>query len=184
MLNKTLISSLLSTLCFVYTSNTLDVAPPDIPQLIPNNQINLTNYISSKYSIDDDKAYNISSWIIEASDVYDIPMEKLAAVVAIESSFRDNVRSGAGAYGLAQINRKVWKNDLIGEIYDFMNDPRDNVFAGAHILSLYKEKCGGWECAIKAYNVGITMYRMKKNIAQHYNNKVINVEQEIKNYLS
>ena len=99
--------------------------------------------------------------IYEASLKYNVPPEYIVAALATESSFRENAVSYAGAIGPMQIIPRFWSGI---EGYD-PNIFHDNIQLGTFILSEYKIKCGGtWECAFKAYNVGITNYRNKKLI--------------------
>ena len=115
--------------------------------------------ISVQYEYEIMNAQDYINSIYEASLKYNVPPEYIVAALATESSFRKNVVSKAGAIGPMQIIPKFWAGT---ENYD-PNIFHDNIQLGSFILSEYKKQCGGtWECAFKAYNVGITNYKNKK----------------------
>lgn len=115
------------------------------------------------------QASDIASAIIEASQTFNIRWQILSSMIGAESSFNPDARSFAGAIGPLQVRPQIW-----GYLdYDLTNT-RQNVMAGAYILQGYKARCGSWECAIAAYNVGITNFtrNKKRNAQQRYMAKV------------
>lgn len=117
------------------------------------------------------QASDIASAIIEASQTFNIRWQILSSMIGAESSFNPDARSFAGAIGPLQVRPQIW-----GYLdYDLTNT-RQNVMAGAYILQGYKARCGNWDCAIAAYNVGITNFTQnkKRNAQQRYMAKVSN----------
>ncbi|WP_018234173.1 lytic transglycosylase domain-containing protein [Thioalkalivibrio thiocyanodenitrificans] len=94
-----------------------------------------------------------AGWILRASARTNVPWEILSALIATESSYRLNVRSATGAVGPAQVQPLWW--DSLG--YD-LKDPAQNILAAAVILQEYRKACGDWDCALRAYNVGLTAH--------------------------
>lgn len=95
-------------------------------------------------------ADEFSGWILEASTRQDLAPELVASVIFTESSFRKHVKSHVGAMGPAQV-RPYWQGFCGADL----GDPEENIYCGAQILSHYKSVCGGEQCALSAYNVGI-----------------------------
>ena len=103
------------------------------------------------FGIRQDTALEFSEWILEAADRQAFRPELLASLVLTESSFRKGVRSHVGAVGPAQVRPQYWGRfcgsaDLV--------DPAENIYCGAQVLALYRDRCGDTICALRAYNVG------------------------------
>lgn len=112
----------------------------------------LYDQIAEHYPMGMQRARQFATWIESAAEAYQVPAELLAAVVAVESSFRVDVRSSVGAVGPAQLRPEYW-SELGYNLYD----PGENIRAGARVLSSYYHLCDSdWDCALRAYNVGIT----------------------------
>ncbi len=116
-------------------------------------------------------ATEFSGWILEAADRQRLDPEKIASLVYVESSFRKNVRSWAGAIGPTQIKPWYW-GKFCGN--DDLTDPRHNIHCGAQVLAHLEELCGGSECALGIYNIGMNSTRQQaarryvSKIDQHY----------------
>ncbi len=111
-------------------------------------------------------AVEFSGWILEAADRQDLPPELLASLVFAESSFRKAAQSSMGAIGPAQVRSQYWQSFCGGNL----NDPEQNIYCGAQILSRFRDQCGDVSgvpdyshfsssvrehvCALKSYNVG------------------------------
>jgi len=96
-------------------------------------------------------AAEFSGWILEAAKRQGLSPELLASVVFTESSFRKDVTSDMGAIGPAQV--KPYWSMFCGNAD--LSDPAENISCGAQILAHYRDLCGGEQCALSAYNVGL-----------------------------
>ncbi len=145
---------------------------PPIVVYIPHETVvkqSIRDVILTEY-----KSYNVSfsdaDWIADniliAEKTYQVPSNILLALIKVESSFVINSLSNKDAVGLTQVRPSVWKDEIEYNLYD----PAQNILAGAQILRNYKNECGNWECALKAYNIGITNFKagkQKKPAAQY-----------------
>jgi soluble lytic murein transglycosylase-like protein len=83
-----------------------------------------------------------------------IPSGLFEALVEIESSYRPNAVSGAGAHGLSQIMPATAKGmGFIGTNKELL-DPETNLALGAQYLRKLLDQTGNWEMAAAAYNAG------------------------------
>jgi len=96
-------------------------------------------------------AAEFAGWILEAAKRQGLSPELLASVVFTESSFRKDVTSEMGAIGPAQV--KPYWSMFCGNAN--LADPAENISCGAQILAHYRDLCGGEQCALSAYNVGL-----------------------------
>lgn len=104
--------------------------------------------------------------IANATDTFGVPEEKMIAMLYVESKFNPHLKKKGGMVGPSQIVSGVWKNTLSKKFGYNLYDPDDNVMAGAYVLNDYKEQCGNWDCALRAYNVGIGAYQRGSSKAQ------------------
>lgn len=88
--------------------------------------------------------------IREAADRHGVPFALVKAVVAVESGFRPDVTSRAGAVGLMQLMPGTAKD--LGVVD--RTDPRENVLGGTRYLAFLLKHFGDEELAIAAYNAG------------------------------
>lgn len=88
---------------------------------------------------------SIHGWVAEASKTHKVREELIYAVMAAESGFRPNVKSGAGAYGLMQLMPHFGKGRL---------DPKQNVTLGAGYLSYLMNNFSDIRLVLAAYNAG------------------------------
>lgn len=98
------------------------------------------------------------SFIADAAKRFDVPKERLSAIMRLESGGSMHAISRAGAMGCMQIMPATWdqlrtENALGNDPFD----PHDNVIAGAAYL---RELIGryGWPGALAAYNAGPNRY--------------------------
>ena len=103
------------------------------------------------FGIRRDTALEFSEWILEASERQGFRPELIASLVLTESSFRKGVRSHVGAIGPAQVRPQFWRR-FCGSAD--LSDPAENIYCGAQVLALYRDRCGDTVCALRAYNVG------------------------------
>lgn len=123
--------------------------------------------ITQGYGVRHDVAMEFAPWILEASERQQLEPELLAGLILTESSFRKNVTSPVGAIGPAQVRPEFWSQFCgTGEL----GDPAENIYCGAQILAYYKERCGGEDCALQAYNIG--PYSGRLQAGQRYVTKV------------
>lgn len=85
---------------------------------------------------------------------YGVPYTLAVAVIEAESTYRADVISDDGDYGLMQINWRClsWLSDELG-ITDFL-DARQNARAGVYILGQYYRQYGAESGTLIAYNMG------------------------------
>lgn len=113
-------------------------------------------------------ALEFSGWILEGAHRQELPPELLASLVFAESSFRKAAQSPMGAIGPAQVRSDYWQSFCGGNL----NDPEQNIYCGAQILSRFHDRCGDVSghsaynhfsasvrdhfCALKSYNLGLS----------------------------
>ena len=97
--------------------------------------------------------------IENASEEFNVPIERICAVIYVESRFDPNVTSPVGARGLMQIMpetftdiQKALKTNYTD---DDLYDPEINIRAGTYYLSYLYKILGDWELVHAAYNAGI-----------------------------
>ena len=86
-----------------------------------------------------------------ASRATHLPLALLAAVANVESEFRPDARSAAGAHGLLQVLPSTAK-----ELKLDTSTPEKNVLAGARYLRMLVDRFSATELALAAYNAGPT----------------------------
>jgi soluble lytic murein transglycosylase-like protein len=86
-----------------------------------------------------------------ASQETQLPLAMLAAVANVESEFRPDARSTAGAHGLLQVLPSTAK-----ELKLDTSTPEKNVLAGARYLRMLLDRFQSTELALAAYNAGPT----------------------------
>lgn len=99
-------------------------------------------------------APGIPPWIDElvslASRKHDLPASLLVAVIAVESGFRADAVSPAGALGLMQLMPRTAADLGVTDPLD----PRQNVEGGARYLAFLRRHFKSDELALAAYNAG------------------------------
>lgn len=87
---------------------------------------------------------------------YDVPVSVVCAVIKVESDFRPEAVSVAGAKGLMQLTDVTfeWIRSKIGEEHDDVFLPETNIKYGVYYLSYLYERFGDWRVAFAAYNAG------------------------------
>ncbi len=107
------------------------------------------------------EAEEFAGWILEAADRQNLTPELIAGLVFTESSFRKFARSQAGAIGPAQVKPHYWR-EFCGA--DDLLDPEQNIHCGAQILAYLEDRCGGLECALSLYNIGVNSQRKQAGL--------------------
>ena len=129
----------------------------------------LMSMYEKRYSFSIKHRDRIRDCIITYSEKYNIPTDLFARVIGVESWFKYNAYSSAGARGLCQVmgcwdyllyhidDGKLGKHLLEKGITDYRRYYYRigyNCAMGAYILSHLKKKFGTWELALLFYNHG------------------------------
>ena len=97
--------------------------------------------------------------IYKYADEYDVPKSVVLSMIKVESNFREDAVSGAGACGLMQLmpDTFIWLASTLGEEVseDQIFDPELNIKYGTYYVSTLYAKLGNWENVYAAYNAGI-----------------------------
>jgi hypothetical protein len=96
----------------------------------------------------------------EASRATGVDAELLKAVVAVESGYRRQLVSPAGAVGLMQITPEAaeryghWGERPVEDVEEWLKIPRNNVMVGARMLADLMRRFNGIDAALAAWNAG------------------------------
>lgn len=151
-------------------SEVLNLIANDEHLLLKTDITNMVMNLQPIYKIQNTKEY--INAIYDSSITNDVPPEIIISIIATESSFRRNVKSHVGAIGPMQVLPSAWES-LNYDPSDFY----DNIQMGGYIIKKYKDSCGNWKCAFKAYNVGIGNYKRNKQLPaqKRYITKIENI---------
>ncbi len=97
--------------------------------------------------------------VMKYSKEYSVPAELVFAIIKVESNFKSDAKSSAGAIGLMQMLPDTYKwlaEDKLGEaaFTAMLYDPDVNIKYGTYYLQYLYAKFGSWEKVIIAYNWG------------------------------
>jgi soluble lytic murein transglycosylase-like protein len=114
---------------------------------------------------------------VAAGERHGIPPTILAAVGFVESSYRTDAVSSAGAIGLMQLMPATAASLGVDP-----TDPASAIEGAARLLSSFRDRFGSIELALAAYNVGPGTVANSGGIApgsqaERYVNKVLSTEQ-------
>ena len=124
------------------------------------------------------------------SSQYNVPIEKVCAIINTESSFNPNAKSTANAIGIMQITEEtfLWlqfkanQEHEIDELYDYDT----NIKYGTYFLSLLYEEFQDWDTVFAAYNAGrgrVNSWLSDSNYSK--DGKLINIPfEETANYIT
>lgn len=97
--------------------------------------------------------------IYKYADEYDVPKSVILAMIKVESNFKEDAVSGAGACGLMQLmpDTFTWLASTIGEEVseDQIFDPELNIKYGTYYVSTLYARLGNWDNVYAAYNAGL-----------------------------
>lgn len=157
--------------------------------------VSISSFGMSKYK--NKKACDYIPSIISASQKNNIPPEIMTSLIFVESSFKRNVVSSAGACGLTQVIPKYTGGVAIRKKYtcDQLKNPFTSIKVGAKILSWWiKYHKGNISLALCGYNAGFRCsYRKNKQgkivkrpnkHGMRYARKVLKYSKLLKNNLS
>lgn len=115
----------------------------------------------------------LNTYFLEAAEKYDIDVKFLKSVAFVESSFRADATSKCGAMGIMQLMPSAAKQYGAEEPYD----ARQNIMAGAKILSTFLDRYDGdKELTLAAYNAGPGNVKKAGGVPEYtrgYINKVL-----------
>lgn len=95
----------------------------------------------------------------------------IMALIKVESNFRENAISPAGAIGLMQVMPRTadWMKEKFNLIDSNVNHPVDNIVLGTtylkYLMQPYDENI---DLALMAYNVGPSQLETRKTLAEKY----------------
>ena len=96
--------------------------------------------------------------VIRYSNEFSVPSELILATIKVESNFKTDALSSAGAVGLMQMLPSTceWLAKSLGDDYDpsMLYDPETNIRYGTYYLQYLYSRFGSWEKASIAYNWG------------------------------
>ncbi|HMV40833.1 MAG TPA: lytic transglycosylase domain-containing protein [Plasticicumulans sp.] len=104
----------------------------------------LADYIEENFAVDEAKAYSIVTHAIEHGTKNGLKPELLLAVIAVESTFKEDAVSSQGARGLMQVMPR-FHEDAIREIggAHALFKPGPNIRTGTGILVEYLDRANG-----------------------------------------
>ncbi len=98
-----------------------------------------------------DRHSRYSEYIVQAATLYQIPVELVRAVIAVESNFDPRAVSPVGAQGLMQLMPFTAERMMVTDI----QDPRQNIFGGTRYLRVLANLFNGdIHLTVAAYNAG------------------------------
>ena len=154
-MQQTVISTLLA---FVLVSGNVQAATSEIPVL--------TSYIqTTNPNIKKDKAEKIATSIVEESEIGNVPVALVTAIVEAESTFRSHAVSKEGAVGLMQVHRKSHPDKATTAI-------KGNISSGISILKDKLKKSKSMEGALTKYSsnrkgYASKVYRLKAKYSRY-----------------
>jgi len=140
----------------------------------------LTDYIASTYRVGEDRAVAIVTEVVYFAEKYELSLELVLAIIAVESSYRAKAVSHAGARGLMQI--MPWahpeKVQAVGGIQALFH-PKRNIATGCWILLEYLDRSDGdLNEALLRYNGSLS------DPTERYANKVLRYLRKLRNIAS
>jgi soluble lytic murein transglycosylase-like protein len=105
--------------------------------------------------------------ILEASQLYAIPVPLIRAVIKVESDYDPRVVSSMGARGLMQLMPEVMEDMGVRNVHD----PRENILGGTRLLRVLANRYqGDLVLTIAAYHSGMGSLKKYRNTVPPYEN--------------
>ena len=95
-------------------------------------------------------SFDLDAIFEEAARRYNLPVNLIKAVARVESNFRPDVTSHAGAMGIMQLMPGTARGLGVTDPYD----PEQSIMGGAKYLKQMLDQFGSVELALAAYNAG------------------------------
>lgn len=118
--------------------------------------VHVDDYITkTNYPLPEEYAASVDRY----SEEYSVPKALIYAVIKVESKFKSDAVSSAGAIGLMQVTPDtfIWLSKKTEDKYEDVNllyNPDINIKYGVYYLSWLYSRYGSWETALAAYNAG------------------------------
>lgn len=114
-----------------------------------------------------DRFTRYDEFILEAAELYKIPVPLIRAVIKVESDYDPRVVSSMGARGLMQLMPEVVADMGVRNVHD----PRENILGGTRLLRVLANRYqGDLVLTIAAYHAGMGSLQKYKNTVPPYEN--------------
>ena len=101
-----------------------------------------------------------SEYVTQYAAEFGVPEYVVYAVIRVESNYKSNAVSSAGAVGLMQMTPDTfqWVSMLMKQTADpgMLYDPETNIRYGTYLLSYLYARYNRWDTVFAAYNAGMT----------------------------
>ena len=105
------------------------------------------------------------------SEVVEVPVELVYAVIFTESSGNPLAKSKANCRGLMQVSEEVWKIFMKGKSWHLAYDPDENVRCGIRYMGDLYKMYASWEKVLRHYHSGNP--NSKRAVTNRYVKKVL-----------
>lgn len=117
-----------------------------------NGMMRIKTAAGTETEVDQEGYETYSPVATAAAEKHGIPSNVFLSLIAQESKWKADAKSGTGVRGLAQVTRATASGEgFSGEDY---TTPENQIAAGASYLAKMYKKYGDWNLAVAAYNSG------------------------------
>lgn len=135
----------------LFSTRTNEISFRDILHNINSGMTPETNSFSTGIDVQDRTSQgNLDALILQAAGKYNINPNLLRAVIKVESNFKPDAVSRAGAMGLMQLMPATARGLGVSDPFN----PAQNIDGGARYLRQMLDKFGDTRLALAAYNAG------------------------------
>jgi soluble lytic murein transglycosylase-like protein len=121
-----------------------------------------------------------SGYILNCSNKFDIPFNRIMSIIVVESRGNENAIGLAGEVGLMQLMQDAItdfnQNFSSSFTLESAKNSYNNILIGTGYFSLLKKQLNDIDLATQAYNGGIGNVKKNKNTSLSYLKKVRDVE--------